>query len=150
MNSCAPVSDYPSWMSSVPAAGVQSWLILLGVVALYIGVIALVMWRYPRIAVGARTQERRWLLATLVSFAMGVFFAVVVNPSWSAAISAWHTHQFSLADGQRCVLDQLDARYYKAQVRTLLFPAAGIFLSALSAMFFLRGFVNARTVSTPE
>jgi hypothetical protein len=66
----------------------QSWLILLGAVALYIGMIALFMWRYPRVAAKASTRERSWLLASLASFTLGVFFVVVIEPSWSAAIWA--------------------------------------------------------------
>jgi hypothetical protein len=48
------------------------------VVALYIGVIALLMRRHPCIAIGARARERFWLLAGLFSFTLGVFLYHVV------------------------------------------------------------------------
>jgi len=86
MNTCAPPNDYPSWISSVPLAGAQSWLILLGAVVLYLGVVALLVWRYPQVAAGTRTLERFWLFASVASFTLGVFLVVVVNPSWTEAI----------------------------------------------------------------
>ncbi len=144
MNSCAPVGNYPSWMSSVPSAGVQSWLILLGAVMLYIGVIALLMWRYPRGAEGPRNLERFWLLVSLVSFTLGVFLASVVNPSWTEAIWAWYNRQLSLAGGQPCVIDQIDARFGEALVRTSLLLNIALFLCVLS-IWFLIGFVYVRT-----
>ena len=145
MNLCLPLTAYPTWTSVIWSSGTRAWLMLLGALLLFLGAIVLLMRRYPRVVAGAGAVERMWLLASLLSFTFGMFFVLIVHPSWTAARWAWHDQQIRLVGGEPCAIDQLSTRFGEALGSAMLVLDIGWFLGFILSVLLLGGFVSVRT-----